>query len=242
MLLSCIAAEWLKLRRSGLWLVLAALPLFSLLIGCANYYFNRTVLTNGWYSLWTQVSLFYGEFFLPLLIAICCAYLCRLEHMNRNWNRMLTVPVSIAVLFMAKLVVISLLAAAVQALMALLYLAAGLAFGLSLPPPPELFGWIMRGWMASVVIGAAQLMLSLRIRSFAVPVGIALCAVLAGLGFYIAKVGLLFPYSLLTIGMGVLNQQSLSMAELSGFTVMAILFTLLFSFLAIRRLKQTDAI
>lgn len=59
-----ISAEWLKLRRSRIALVLAVLPVISLLIGCANYYFNPDVLKNGWYSLWTQVSLFYSEFFL----------------------------------------------------------------------------------------------------------------------------------------------------------------------------------
>ena len=81
-----ISAEWLKLRRSQRVLVIAVLPILGLLIGCANYSMNRGALQNGWSSLWTQVSLFYGEFFLPVLVAICCAYVCRLEHLNKNWN------------------------------------------------------------------------------------------------------------------------------------------------------------
>lgn len=65
MLIKSLAAEWLKMRKSYIWSILAALPAVSILIGTANYYANKSVLTNGWYSLWTQVSLFYGEFFLP---------------------------------------------------------------------------------------------------------------------------------------------------------------------------------
>ncbi|MBM7855327.1 hypothetical protein JOC37_001720 [Desulfohalotomaculum tongense] len=74
-----ISAEWLKLRHSRIWLVLITLPIISVLLGSINYHFNQGVLQNEWYSLWTQVSLFYGEFFLPILIAICCAYICRIE-------------------------------------------------------------------------------------------------------------------------------------------------------------------
>lgn len=96
-----IYAEFLKLRHSRIGFVLVVLPLISMLIGCLNFYFNQGVLTNGWYSLWTQVSLFYGEFFLPILIAICCAYVCRLEHLNRNWNMLMTSPVSVSSVFIA---------------------------------------------------------------------------------------------------------------------------------------------
>lgn len=57
-----ISAEWLKLRHTRIGLVLAVLPILSLLTGGANYYFNQGVLQNGWYSLWTQVSLFMVSF------------------------------------------------------------------------------------------------------------------------------------------------------------------------------------
>lgn len=57
-----ISAEWLKLRHSRIGLVIAVLPIISMLIGSANFYLNQGALQNGWYSLWTQVSLFYGVF------------------------------------------------------------------------------------------------------------------------------------------------------------------------------------
>jgi lantibiotic transport system permease protein len=231
--------EWLKLKRSRIGFILAALPALSLLIASANFYANRSVLENGWYSLWSQASLFYGTFFLPVLIAICCAFVCRLEHQNRKWNMVLAAPVSAANVFGAKLAVVGLLILFAQAFFMLLYGLAGLAFTLG-SFPGETLGWALRGWYASLPIAAFQLLLSMRIRSFAAPVGLGLCAVLAGLGFYVAKLGLFFPFSLLAIGMSSLNQEPLSGGENFLFWLMATGFTLLFTSLTVHRMKNKD--
>lgn len=240
MLKRCIDAEWMKLRRSRLSLILFALPVFSVLIGCANYVLNREALTGGWYSLWTQVSLFYGEFFLPVLVAICCAYMCRLEHLNKNWNTVMTAPVSAAHLFLAKLTVVGAMLLFVQLLFLSLYYAAGKTFGLPSPHPVETFGWVIRGWFATAAIASIQLGLSMRIRSFAVPVGISVCFVFIGLGLYVANLGMFFPYSLLTIGMGVLSQESLTLLDNARFFAMIALFLIASSVFFIRWLKKAD--
>ncbi|PAD26823.1 multidrug ABC transporter permease [Niallia circulans] len=237
-----ISAEWLKLRHTRIGLVLAVLPILSLLTGGANYYFNQGVLQNGWYSLWTQVSLFYGEFFLPILIAICCAYVCRLENLNRNWNMVMTSPVSAASVFIAKLFVVSILILFAQALFMGLYLIAGILFSLPGTFPIETLGWIIRGWYASLSIIAFQLCLSLRIRSFATPIGISLLAVFIGLGMYIAKLGLLFPFSLLTIGMSVLSQDKLTGLQNIQFWAMNMAFVVIFASIFIHRLKNKDIV
>ncbi|WP_339265434.1 ABC transporter permease [Paenibacillus sp. FSL K6-1330] len=239
-MLRSISAEWLKLRHSRIGLVLAILPVISLLIGCFNFYFNQATLQNGWYSLWTQVSLFYGEFFLPILIAICCAFVCRLEHANRNWNMVLASPMSITSLFVAKLFTVSMLIFAAQTFFMFMYWAAGRLFSIPSPFPMETVVWSLRGWFASISIAALQLGLSIRIRSFATPIGISLCAVFLGLGLYVLNFGMLFPYSLLTIGMGVLSQKGLTPAENLFFMFMNCTFILLFGAWSIRRLKYKD--
>ncbi|MDW0060552.1 MAG: ABC transporter permease [Clostridioides difficile] len=99
MLRKSVLGEILKLKNSFIWYVLLALPLISVLIGSGNFYLNQGILKKEWYSLWTQVSLFYGEFFFPILIAIFCAYICRLEHMNHNWNNVMTLPVNLKISF-----------------------------------------------------------------------------------------------------------------------------------------------
>ncbi|GFN32218.1 ABC transporter permease [Paenibacillus xylaniclasticus] len=237
-----VVAEWLKLRHSRMVLVLVVLPIISLLIGCANYYFNQAVLHDGWYSLWSQVSLFYGQFFLPILIAICCSYVCRLEHLGRNWNLVLASPVPVSSVILAKLIVVGSLILFVQAMFVGLYWAAGALFSLPGPFPMETIGWAISGWYASWSIIALQLGLSLRIRSFAAPIGISLCAVFIGLGMYTAKLGSLFPFSLLAIGMRALSQDELTDAQNMLFWMMNMFFILLFTSMSIRRLKNIDIV
>ena len=240
-MLRSIAAEWPKLRRSRMGLVLVSLPVVSLMIGCANFVMNREALEGGWYSLWTQVSLFYGEFFLPILIAICCAFVCRLEHTNRNWNLLLAAPVSLISLFIAKLVIVGALIAGAQTLFLLMYWAAGQMLSMPGDFPRDIIIWTFHGWVASLSIAALQLGLSIRIRSFATPIGISLCAVFVGLGLYVLKLGLLFPHSLLTIGMGVLTQRGLTPMENLLFFLMSGLYLIFLSAWSIRRMKYSAA-
>ncbi|ANY70510.1 multidrug ABC transporter permease [Paenibacillus sp. BIHB 4019] len=241
MLKRAVPAEWLKLRHSHLWIVLIALPIVSVLMGCGNFYMNQGVLQNGWYSLWSQAGLFYGEFFLPVLIAICCAYLCRLEHSGKNWNMLLTAPIPVASIFWAKLFTAGMLTAFVQVVFVLLYIIGGTMVGLSLSElPGELYGWLVRGWLAAVTISSFQLLLSMRIRSFAVPVGIGLGAAFLGLGMYVAKAGLFFPHSLLTIGMGVLSPESLPPQQQLTVVIVNLFYIAAFSAGAIYRMRTAD--
>ena len=240
MLRHCVSAEWLKLRHSRIWMVLMILPLVSVFIGCANFAMNQGALQKEWYSLWSQVGLFYGEFFLPILIAICNAFLCRLEHANKNWNMVMTAPVPAAYIFIAKLMVAGTLLIFVQGFFFLLYFLGGKLTGLSAALPPELPGWLFRGWIAALTISVFQLALSMRIRSFAAPVGISLCAAFLGLGMYVAKLSLFFPNSLLTTGMGVLSQEGLTRGDHLTFYVMNLLYMAAISATAIRRLRKSD--
>ncbi|MBN6187778.1 ABC transporter permease [Aneurinibacillus sp. BA2021] len=242
MLRRCISAEWVKLRHSYIWMILMILPIISVLIGSANFYMNQGVLKKEWYSLWSQVGLFYGEFFFPILIAICCAYMWRLEHHNKNWNMIMTAPVSTASIFLSKLIVVGVLLIFVQIFFFILYFLGGKLTGITSDLPGELPGWMLRGWIAALTISTLQLALSMRIRSFAAPIGIGLCAVFIGLGMYVTHFGLFFPHSLLTIGMGVLSQTSLSSGESLLFIIMNLLYIVVISAGAIHRMRKADVI
>jgi len=242
MLRRCISAEMIKLRHSRIWLILIILPVISVLIGSANFYINQGVLKHEWYSLWSQVGLFYGEFFFPILIAICCAYMWRLEHFNKNWNMIMAAPISSSCIFLSKLIVAGLLLIFVQGLFFLLYFFSGKLMGLTSSLPRELSGWLFRGWIAAFTISALQLALSMRIRSFATTVGIGLCASFVGLGMYVAKLGLFFPHSLMTIGMGVLSQKGISQGESIIFFIMNLIYIISISLGAIRWMEGTDVV
>ncbi len=96
-------------------------------------------------------------FFLPILIAICCSYICRLEHLNRNWNMIMTSTISVANVFLAKLIIISILILFAQCLFIGLYWLIGTLFSLPGLFPLETIEWTIRGWYASISISALQL-------------------------------------------------------------------------------------
>jgi hypothetical protein len=89
---------------------------------------------------------------------------------------------------------------------------------------------------------ALQLGLSLRTRSFATPIGISLCAVFIGLGMYTAKLGIFFPFSLLTIGMSVLNQDKLTYVQNILFWVVNMVLIIIFASMSIHRFKNKDMV
>ena len=94
MLLRALRGELLKGRRNPVWLVFLVLPLFPAVLGTMNYLGNVSVLTDGWYSLWTQHTLFSASLFLPAQFGVFCAWQWRLEHSGSNWNACRSAPIS----------------------------------------------------------------------------------------------------------------------------------------------------
>ncbi|MCC0695726.1 ABC transporter permease [Clostridioides sp. ES-S-0048-02] len=244
MLRKSVLGEILKLKNSFIWYILLALPLLSVLIGTGNFYLNQDILKKEWYSLWTQVSLFYGEFFFPILIAIFCAYVCRLEHMNHNWNNVMTLPINLKNIFLSKLIVISILTAITQIVFVIFYIVAGNMIGFSQSLPNELTGWIVKGWIISISIASIQLYLSIKIRSFATPIGISLCLSLFGMGLLIAQpsIGIFFPYSMLGSAMGIIKQSALNVNDTIVTICVAFATTIIFSEIAKRNFRKNDVI
>ena len=63
------------------------------------------LLTSGWYSLWTQHTLFTCYFFLPIMIGVYCSYIMHEEEVNRNWNKTLALPQKRMDVFLSKLII-----------------------------------------------------------------------------------------------------------------------------------------
>ena len=240
MLRHAVAAEGRKLKGSCSWLAFLFLPAFSVFVGCANFSMNREILTNEWQSLWTQVSLFYGDLFLAVLLSIYAAYAWRLEHLNHNWNTLMTASVPVRNIFWSKFLVIAGLSFVTQVLFFALYLAAGFYFGFQSPVPPDVIRWFLCAWIGSLPVAAMQLFFAMRIRSFAVPVGIGFaCSVV---GFLLAAKGwwACFPNALVIAGMGAVSQEALGQVDMGIFFVMCTVFTALFCGLSLLVLKKAD--
>ena len=164
----CLVAENRKLHASPIWIVFFVLPVISAIYGTYNYLQNLGILTDQWYSLWTQHTLFYALFFFPVLVGVYAAYLWRLEHMGHNWNLIMAAPVRPLCLFLAKYVIVLKLVLLTQMLVFALYFFCGKAFA-HLPglPPLETFLYLLRGLAGGQCVIALQLILSMLIRSFA---------------------------------------------------------------------------
>lgn len=240
MLLRCIHAENQKLRHSVIFPACILIPIIPAIMGTFNYLQNTAILTEGWYSLWTQLTLFYASFFYAPLIGLYCSYLWRLEHLNNNWNVLMTAPVSIPSLYFGKLAVIFRVTLLTQLWMGILYFACGKFIGFSGFFPSEILFWLLRGTLAAAAIGAMQLLLSMVIRSFSVPIGIALVGSVLGMLISNKGLGLYWPYSLMLMGM---NSNKTTDA-LSGSSLPFLLSTLIFFFIfyviAIWLLKNRD--
>ena len=175
MLKRCIIAENRKLHASPIWVIFFVLPLISAGYGTFNYLQNLEILTERWYSLWTQHTLFYSMLFFPAMVSAYAAYLWRLEHLGHNWNLIMAAPVRPFALFAAKLLIVVKLMCFTQC-----------------------FVFVLFGGLA---VAAVQLLLAMLIRSFAVPIFLGLVGGIAGMLIGSKGYALLWPYCLMQQGM-----------------------------------------
>ena len=157
MLKRCILAENRKLHASPIWAMFFVLPILSATYGTFNYLQNLEILTDGWYSLWTQHTLFYSMLFFPAMVATYAAYLWRLEHLGHNWNLIMASPVPPLDLFVAKFAVVTKLALLTHGFVFALFVFCGKVFA-HLPglPPVTLPLFLLRGLLGALAVIAAQ--------------------------------------------------------------------------------------
>lgn len=239
MLLDCIKMEQKKLRHSHLWLVFLVIPVIPAVLGAGNYMNNLEILQSGWYSLWTQHSLFYSNFFYGPLIALYCAYIWRVEHLNHNWNQLMTMPVPVRDVFLSKMILSLGCTVALQVWMWALFIISGKAVGLPGMPSLEIFLWILRGSIGGLPIAALQLAMSMAIRSFAVPIALALIGSILGLLASNSGLGFFWPYSLMLMGMNA-NKDADMVGNMVAFGISVAVFLALFTVSGVLYLKKRD--
>ena len=222
--------ELIKIKRTPIWLAFLILPLISALIGTGNYLNNLDILTSTWHSLWTQHALFFCYFFMPPLVGVYASYLWRLEHSGSNWN-MILVNTSAWRLVLSKIAVCAVITFLTLGWLCLLYIVCGLYAGFADPVPAELAEWLACGVLGGIAICAIQCFLSLVIRSFAIPIGMALLGGFAGLAATAKGCYYLLPYSLMSMGMRA-NNPDLTM-DIIEFISYSVFFIILFYILSV---------
>lgn len=199
--MNIVLAELLKLRRSSVWILVVVLPLFAVISGTVNYVMNMDVFNGEWQSFWAQITLFYGLLYLTCGIAVLAATLWRMEHRG-NWPRLLAAPVSRVGIVGAKLAALSLLVVVMQLVLVVAGYAAGvLAAGMPPGLPLDLLILLGLSVLPGIAIAAVQSFASMVIRSFALPIVLAVLAAVVGFGMVLSGnqvLALGVPYAMVT--------------------------------------------
>lgn len=230
MLFKLLKAERMKLRRSPVWTAFILMPIVPAVLGTVNYLGNSEILTSEWYSLWTQHTLFTCYFFLPIMIGIYCSYIMRLEQNNRNWNKTLTMPSPKWMVFTSKLIITAFMILISEIWIGALFIISGRLIGMDgALPLKETAVWCLFGTLGGTVMAAAQLVISMLVKSFALPVGLAFAGGISGLVFLVKDLGHIWPYSLMAYGMNSNSPQQMMESGYVPFIIICIVYIALFT-------------
>ena len=174
MIVKAIICERMKCKGTLIWPAFLLIPVIPILLGAGNYLSNLEILKSGWYSYWTQVTLFYATFFFAPLIGAYCAFLWRYENFNSCRNTLFARPIPYHTIYLSKFILVCAISAMTQIWFALLFIASGKLIGLPGLPPADLCFWMIRGLAGAFVIAALQFLAATEIRNFATPIALSL--------------------------------------------------------------------
>lgn len=241
MLGKAICCERMKCKGTLIWPAFLFIPLIPILLGSGNYLSNLDLLQSEWYSLWTQVTLFYTTFFFAPLIGTYCAFLWRYENFNNCRNVLFSNPVPYAVIYLSKFILVCILSTLTQLWFTALFLVAGKVTGLPGLPSADIFSWILRGLTGAFVIAALQFYIAAEVRSFATPIALGLAGGVIGLMAASSSFGIYCPYSQMLLGMNANRSEDVLGQDVPLFFMicgMYLVVILLFGIWRIR--KQTN--
>ncbi len=195
-----VYSEFLKLKHSMSWSVVLVVPIIMVVSGSVSTIIGQGSFEDGWHTLWIRSVGFYGMAILPVVVAILASLVWRVEHKNGNWNALMSRPVPTAEVVLGKIAAISALSATMQAVLVVTVIILGKAFSLPGMLPAKYFLGSVLIMLACIPLAALQSALSAFLRSFAIPVMIAL--VMAGISTMLLQLKLTavlaIPYGLLT--------------------------------------------
>ena len=165
-------SEFLKLRKSAIWLLIFVSPLLSMLLGLGELS-EMAPSRQQWVSTLWMMSMTHGILFLPLLTGIFSSFICRYEHVGGGWKQLLSLPVSRKNVYLVKILIVSLMIAVSQILFVM-----GLFFIGWIKGYPADIPWgtisisVIGGWIACLPLIALQMFVSVAWSSFAAPLAV----------------------------------------------------------------------
>ena len=220
MLLRLIRAERMNsVRLYGL--LLALMPIISAVLGTINYLGNIEILDSEWYSLWTQHTIFTST---DMMAYILCPYYAASS--RQTWlNKTLTMPVPKSEIFLAKLITVTFMILISEIWIGALLVISGKIIGMTAALPfKDIMIWCLFGTLGGMVMAAVQLVISMFIKSFALPIGISLVGGISGLVFLAKNLGHIWPYSLMAYGMNSNSPQQMLESGYIQFVLICIVY------------------
>jgi len=205
-LLRALHAELLKLKRTLAFRVIFVLPFLVALL--QFFIIWRTKKFAPSFNLWqthpTNSLQIWAVFMMPLLITLETALLNGIEHADKQWKHIFALPVPRSAVYLSKFVVAQGLIFVSTLVLAVLTVLVGVAATYLRPelasagPVPYL--WIMKQatwvWLASWLITAIHIWISIRWTGFPIPLGAGIAGVFFALFAAGASLGKYYPWLL----------------------------------------------
>jgi Uncharacterized protein conserved in bacteria len=174
MLLQLLAVERLKIRRKGIWPLIAAGGFGVVLLEAANYavrydYLIQQSADDPWGSMLHDIH-FMAVPSLMMGLTIIASMLAGVEHATNSWKQTLALPLSRLSVYAAKFLLLIGLMLAACTMLAVGSIVLGLCLSLGTDIPyAELLRISYLPMLAALPIGAVQLWLSVSLANQAIP-------------------------------------------------------------------------
>jgi hypothetical protein len=161
-------SEWLKLRKSSIWLLILVSPVLAALITMVS-----GDDAHPWHHALAALALVHGLLLLPLLTGVFAAFVCRFEHAGGGWKQLMSLPISRSSVYLSKFALVMGLLLVMQMLIAVGIVLAGQMKGSPGPIPWETIAKSLIGsWIACLPLAALQMGVSAAWQSFAAPLAV----------------------------------------------------------------------
>ncbi|MBO0992458.1 ABC transporter permease [Bacillus sp. SD088] len=191
--------EQLQLKRSKLWLLYLIGPLLGVFLAYINFFKNYDLFMqlgdNAWIEAWTQVALFMGPFVLPILVGIYAALVCRSEHVGGGWKQ-LALPIKHSDIFLGKFLTVVKMIVITMLILLIFFIGFGYVKGVEGNlPVVTIFAFMMRGIIACLPLILLQLIISVRAKTFGIPLAVSIIFTLPAIIVASTPLGQFYPWT-----------------------------------------------
>ena len=167
-------SEFLKLRKSSIWMLIFVSPILSLLLGFPELSELQDLDPQQWWTATLGTMTFsHAILFLPLLTGIFSSFICRYEHAEGGWKQLMSLPVSRINVYIVKVCIVSFLIATTQILFVTGLFIIGWINGYPADIPwGTISTSVIGGWVACLPLIALQMFASVAWSSFAAPLAV----------------------------------------------------------------------